>query len=361
MRRRSSSPCRRGRRGGGAGGGCRRGRQPARDGLQRRHRRAIHQHRRRPGARARQQPARPRTAKLAPKNTDKGKGPFAGDVAIYALTLYSDRALKKRRGSAVYTCYFNYDQHALCKAYFKLGGGNTLVASGPIDFKNSKFTIVVTGGTNDVSRCPRRGQGRRRAEQLEGRFQVARMSRTTFRLAPARGNRAARDGARSAGRVGPSQASQKLDGLRRSGDGAVHESRRRPAPRDEHQPLQAQVGRRDHRCGTGRRRDMAPSRATTSSTASRSSPMPSARSRSGRRCSLATTRSHKRATCDSYFDLSRRRRARLRAGAVRPSPNSHSAVTGGTRAYFGALGEVGSSPAAGNAERFDLRMTGLPK
>jgi len=94
-------------------------------------------------------PLDPETAKLAPKNTDRGKGPFAGDVAIYALNLYSTVGLKKRTGSAVYTCYFNYDQHALCKAYFKLGGGNTLVASGPVDFKNSTFTIVVTGGTND--------------------------------------------------------------------------------------------------------------------------------------------------------------------------------------------------------------------
>ena len=48
----------------------------------------------------------------------------------------------------MYTCYFNYDQHALCQAYYKLKAGGTLVASGPIDFKTSGFTIVVTGGTN---------------------------------------------------------------------------------------------------------------------------------------------------------------------------------------------------------------------
>ena len=48
----------------------------------------------------------------------------------------------------MYTCFFNYDQHALCKAYYKLKAGSTLVASGPVDFKKSKFTIVVTGGTN---------------------------------------------------------------------------------------------------------------------------------------------------------------------------------------------------------------------
>jgi hypothetical protein len=86
--------------------------------------------------------------KLAPKSSGSGKGPFAGDVAIYALSLYSDRALKRAAGSAVYTCYFNYDQHALCKAYFKLKRRGTLVASGPIDFKFSRFTIVVTGGTS---------------------------------------------------------------------------------------------------------------------------------------------------------------------------------------------------------------------
>lgn len=89
------------------------------------------------------------TNRLRPKSSGSGQGPFAGDVAIYALNLYSSPTLKQRAGSAVYTCYFNYDQHALCKAYFKLKAGSTLVASGPIDFRGSKFTIVVTGGTNN--------------------------------------------------------------------------------------------------------------------------------------------------------------------------------------------------------------------
>jgi hypothetical protein len=47
----------------------------------------------------------------------------------------------------VYTCYFNYDRHALCQAYYKFPDGSTVVASGPIDFNSSKFTIVVSGGT----------------------------------------------------------------------------------------------------------------------------------------------------------------------------------------------------------------------
>lgn len=86
--------------------------------------------------------------KLFPKSTGTGNGPFAGDVAVYALNLFSDATLKRRAGTGVYTCFFNYDQHALCKAYYKLAAGGTIVASGPIDFKVSGFTIVVTGGTN---------------------------------------------------------------------------------------------------------------------------------------------------------------------------------------------------------------------
>jgi hypothetical protein len=93
-------------------------------------------------------PLDPASAKLTPKGTETGKGPFAGDVAIYALTLYNSPTLKRTAGSGVYTCYFNYDQHAFCKAYFKVKGQGTIVASGPINFKDSTFTIVVTGGTD---------------------------------------------------------------------------------------------------------------------------------------------------------------------------------------------------------------------
>lgn len=68
----------------------------------------------------------------------------------------------------------------------------------------------------------------------------------------------------------------------------------------------------------------------------------------------------KRATCDSYFELAGG--VILASGQV-PFGQPHFAlgVTGGTQAYFGALGEASSSAAAGNSERFDLRMTGLPK
>jgi hypothetical protein len=85
--------------------------------------------------------------KLAPKSSSSGNGPFAGDVALYALKLFTSPTLKRSAGSAVYTCYFNYNRHALCQAYYKLNVGGTLVASGPINFNADGFTIVVTGGT----------------------------------------------------------------------------------------------------------------------------------------------------------------------------------------------------------------------
>jgi hypothetical protein len=84
--------------------------------------------------------------KLAPKSAGRN-GPFAGDVALYSLKLYGTPTLKRPAGSAVYTCYFNYDRHALCQAYYVLAAGGTLVASGPVDFDASGFTIAVTGGT----------------------------------------------------------------------------------------------------------------------------------------------------------------------------------------------------------------------
>ena len=68
----------------------------------------------------------------------------------------------------------------------------------------------------------------------------------------------------------------------------------------------------------------------------------------------------KRATCDAYFDLSRG--LVLASGQVRFGGTHFTlGVTGGTKAYFGALGQVSSAPAARNAQRFDLHVTGLGK
>jgi hypothetical protein len=66
----------------------------------------------------------------------------------------------------------------------------------------------------------------------------------------------------------------------------------------------------------------------------------------------------KRATCDSYFDLAQG--LLLASGQVRFGGTHFTlGITGGTNAYFGALGQVDSVPAAGNAQRFDLHVSGL--
>jgi hypothetical protein len=88
------------------------------------------------------------TNKLKPGGAETGNGPYPGDVAVYSFDLFAGPTLTKRAGSASYTCYFNYARHALCQAYYQLSGGRgTLVASGPTDFNNTGFTLVLTGGT----------------------------------------------------------------------------------------------------------------------------------------------------------------------------------------------------------------------
>jgi hypothetical protein len=68
----------------------------------------------------------------------------------------------------------------------------------------------------------------------------------------------------------------------------------------------------------------------------------------------------KRATCDAYFDLTKG--LVLASGHVKFGGTHFTlGVTGGTHAYFGALGQVDSVPAARNAQRFDLHVTGLAK
>lgn len=87
------------------------------------------------------------TSKLRAKVADAGSGPFPGDVAVYSFDLFASTNLKQSAGSASYTCYFNYAKHALCKAYYELRGGSTVLAAGPVDFSATGFHLVVTGGT----------------------------------------------------------------------------------------------------------------------------------------------------------------------------------------------------------------------
>lgn len=78
---------------------------------------------------------------------EKGKGPYPGDDALFTFKLYSDASLKKRVGSAVYECVYNFNKHAMCNADFDLSNGSSLFAAGPIDFNSPDFALAVTGGT----------------------------------------------------------------------------------------------------------------------------------------------------------------------------------------------------------------------
>ncbi len=96
-------------------------------------------------------PFSPATNKLRPSSSLVKQGQtLPGDVALFSFDLYQNAALTKSAGSATYTCYFNYGEHALCQAYFAFNGsGDTLVAAGPVNFKEKGFDMVVTGGTNN--------------------------------------------------------------------------------------------------------------------------------------------------------------------------------------------------------------------
>jgi hypothetical protein len=85
---------------------------------------------------------------LAPTATTKEQtdGPFPGDQALFEFNVYSGNALKNLAGSAVFTCNYGFKKHGFCNAIYQLSGG-TLVASGPLDFNASNFSLVVTGGT----------------------------------------------------------------------------------------------------------------------------------------------------------------------------------------------------------------------
>jgi hypothetical protein len=80
------------------------------------------------------------------KAMQKGGGPYPGDSATYSFKLYSDAGLKKKLGTAVYSCTFNFNKRALCSADFELTGG-TMFAYGLADFTSPRFILAVNGGT----------------------------------------------------------------------------------------------------------------------------------------------------------------------------------------------------------------------
>ncbi|HLX19914.1 MAG TPA: hypothetical protein VKR23_07160 [Gaiellaceae bacterium] len=78
---------------------------------------------------------------------EKGKGPFPGDDVLYGFKLFGDAKLTKSMGTALFTCYYTFAKRATCDSYFTLPKG-LLLASGPVPFGKSRFTLAVIGGTH---------------------------------------------------------------------------------------------------------------------------------------------------------------------------------------------------------------------
>jgi len=273
--------------------------------------------------------------KLAPKSAGRN-GPFAGDVAVYALRLYSDSAAKHGIGTAVYTCFFNYDRHALCQAYYKFKAGGTIVGSGPVDFKKSSFTIVVSGGTTtylgvqgQASASPSRGNAQRIDFEFTKAASAASQSsqKLTVYAVPATVQFMNHADDRLRGMsTNPFKLKQEAVILGKNGN----EKGNGPFPGDD--------------ILYGFKLFANPNKTT---------PMGAAMFT----CYYLFV---KRATCDSYFDLGQGlllASGQVKFGGIRFTLG----VIGGTRAYLGTLGQVSSRPAAENIQRFDLSVTGLRK
>jgi hypothetical protein len=269
------------------------------------------------------------TNKLRPEVSEKGNGPFPGDVAVYSFDIYGSPKLHTPVGTASYTCYFNYERRALCIAYYELKGGSTLVASGPIDFNNGGFKMVLTGGTGkyigssgEVTAVPAaRNAQRVDLVRLPAPARTRRQRLTTYALPSTaqfmnhaddrvRGMTTNPFNAKSKGLVIIAKGSEKQGG---------------PFPGDD---ILYTFGLS-------------------------SSPKPAGRH--GAALFTCYYNFVKRAVCDSYFELDGG--VVLASGPVAFNSTKFTlGVTGGTGKYAGVAGQVTAVPAAGNAERLDLLL-----
>ena len=79
-------------------------------------------------------------------STKTGAGPFPGDQAVFSFNLYADPLLRRRVGTASFTCQYNFAKNAFCDASFQLPRSSTLIANGSFNFESSRFTLAVIGG-----------------------------------------------------------------------------------------------------------------------------------------------------------------------------------------------------------------------
>jgi hypothetical protein len=105
-----------------------------------------------------------------PTTKPKTNRPYPGDYTLLAFDVFGDQGLSKRVGKATFTCQFAFEQRAVCKATYELGGG-TIHGIGLVDFTRPRFELVVTGGSGryfarrgDVTSAPAAGG---KAQHLE--------------------------------------------------------------------------------------------------------------------------------------------------------------------------------------------------
>jgi len=105
-----------------------------------------------------------------PTTKPKTNRPFPGDYTLLSFRIFGDDGLKKRLGTATFTCQFAFEQRAICKATYELDAG-VIHGVGIVDFTKPKFALVVTGGTGkyfgrkgDVMSAP---VGSGKAQQLQ--------------------------------------------------------------------------------------------------------------------------------------------------------------------------------------------------
>jgi len=105
---------------------------------------------------------------------EKGYGPFPGDDILYGFKIFSDAKRTKQIGTAMFTCYYQFQKRATCDSYFDLSGG-VVLATGQVRFGVSRFALAVTGGTRtyfgalgQVDSTPAAGNAQRFALRVTG-------------------------------------------------------------------------------------------------------------------------------------------------------------------------------------------------
>ena len=74
-------------------------------------------------------------------------GPLPGDEGLYSYGLYSTTALKKRLGSAIFVCNYNFAKNGFCDVSYQLIWSVIGVGQFSSMVETKEFTLVITGGT----------------------------------------------------------------------------------------------------------------------------------------------------------------------------------------------------------------------